>query len=140
MRLETCEQVPALPPETDIFSLLLLILNPFSLAPVLAYGHPHNDNSQPSQVITHLSEQLQPAAMLADLTYLAHLAYSSLVLGVVFGSVKGALLVRGAAVDGGVTGGTYLKLSKLVKLDVDGVIRVPLALSLRPLGLKRGKL
>ena len=74
--------------------------------------------------------QLQAAAVLADLADLAHGAHGALVLGVVLGPVKGALLVRGAAVDGRVAGRADLELGELVKLDLDRVVRVALALRL----------
>ncbi len=47
---------------------------------------------------------------------------------------------RRAAVDRSVTGGAYLEFGKLVKLDVDGVVGVSLALSFRLLGLRKGAL
>jgi hypothetical protein len=73
--------------------------------------------------------------MLSDLAHLAYSAYCSLVLGMILGSVKGAFLERGSAVDGRVTGGTDLKLGKLVKFNLYGVVRIALALSLGLLGL-----
>lgn len=73
--------------------------------------------------------------MLANLAHLADPAGLALVLGVVLGAVKGALLVRRAAVDGAVAGRADLELGKLVKLDLDGVVGVALALSLVLLGL-----
>ena len=68
--------------------------------------------------------------MLADLADLAHHADSTLVLGVVLGSIKRALLERGAAVNRGVAGGADLKLSELVKFDLNRVVRAALALRL----------
>jgi hypothetical protein len=84
---------------------------------------------------TPSSKQLETAPVLADLADLAHDADGALVLGVVLGAVKGALLVRGAAVDGRVAGGADLKLGELVKLNLDRVVRVALALSLGLAGL-----
>lgn len=68
--------------------------------------------------------------MLANLAYLTDLADCALVLGVVLGPVKGTLLVRGSAVDRGVAGGTDLKLSELVKFNLNRIVRVALALRL----------
>lgn len=73
--------------------------------------------------------------MLANLTDLTDSAYGALVLGVVLGSIKCTLLEGGTAVDGCVTGGTDFKLSELIKLDFDGIVRIPFALSLCLLGL-----
>lgn len=73
--------------------------------------------------------------MLSDLANLADCAHRALVLGVVLGSVKCALLVRGTAVDGREAGSADLKLGKLIELDLHGVVRVALALRLGSLGL-----
>jgi len=73
--------------------------------------------------------------VLAHLAHLADLAHGALVLGMVLGAVKRALLVRSAAVDRGVTGGANFELGELVELDVHRIMRVPLALSLRLAGL-----
>lgn len=73
--------------------------------------------------------------MLAHLADLAHDAHGALVLGVVLGPVKRALLERGAAVDRRVAGRANLEFGKLVKLDLDCVVRVPLALRLCLAGL-----
>lgn len=53
----------------------------------------------------------------------------------ILGAVKGALLKRGATVDGCVAGGANLKLGKLVKLNFYGIMRVALALRLCLSGL-----
>lgn len=82
-----------------------------------------------------LGKQLQAAPVLAHLADLAHDTHGALVLGVVLGPVKGALLVRGAAVDGRVAGRADLELGELVKLDLDRVVRVALALGLGLAGL-----
>lgn len=68
--------------------------------------------------------------MLPDLADLAHHTYRSLVLGVVLGPIKRTLLERCAAVDGRVAGRADLEFGELVKLDLNSVMRVPLALSL----------
>lgn len=65
--------------------------------------------------------------MLANLAHLAHLADGALVLAVVLGPVKRALLIRGAAVDGRVARRANLKLGKLIKLNLHRVVRVALA-------------
>lgn len=68
--------------------------------------------------------------MLAHLANLTHDADAALVFGMVLGPVKGAFLIRGAAVNGRVAGCADVELGKLVELDLNRVIRVPLALSL----------
>lgn len=73
--------------------------------------------------------------MLSNLANLADRAHRALVLGVVLGSVKRALLVRGAAVDGREAGSADLELGKLVELNLHGVVGVTLALRLGSLGL-----
>jgi hypothetical protein len=73
--------------------------------------------------------------VLSNLADLAHPADGALVLAVVLGAVKGALLVRGAAVDWRETRCADLELGELVKLNFDGVVGVALALSLDSLGL-----
>lgn len=75
--------------------------------------------------------------MLANLTHLADLAQSALVLGVVFGSVKGALLVRCAAINRSKAGGANLKLCKLIKFNINRVVRIALARRLGLLSLFR---
>lgn len=85
--------------------------------------------------ITRLEEQLQATAVLADLAHLTDRAHRALVLGVVLGPVKRALLICGAAVDGRVAGGTDLELGELVELDLYVVMRVALSQSLCLLGL-----
>jgi hypothetical protein len=75
--------------------------------------------------------------MLANLANLAHSAHGALVLGVVLGAVKGTLLERCTAVDGGVAGRAHIKLSELIKLDLNSIMRVALALSLSSPGLFR---
>ena len=79
-------------------------------------------------------EQLKPAPVLADLTHSAHSAHRPLVLCVILGSVKSALLEAGAAVDWCVAGGADFKLGELVKLNLDRVMGVALALRLCLLG------
>lgn len=81
------------------------------------------------------SKELQPAAMLSNLADLANHAYRSLVLGVVLGAVKCTLLKRCAAVDGRVARRADLEFGELVKLDLYGVMRIPLALSFGLLSL-----
>jgi len=49
---------------------------------------------------------------------------------VVFGSVKGAHLEGCTAVNRGVAGGANLELGELVKLNLNGVVRVTFALRL----------
>lgn len=73
--------------------------------------------------------------MFSNLADLADRAHRALVLSVVLGSVKRALLVRGAAVDGREAGGADLKLGELIELDLHGVMGVALALRLGSLGL-----
>lgn len=68
--------------------------------------------------------------MLAHLTNLTDRAYSALVLAVVLGPVKGAFLVRRAAVNGRMTGRANLKLGELIKLNFYGIVWVTLAQSL----------
>lgn len=75
--------------------------------------------------------------MLANLTNLADFAQSALILGVVFGSVKGALLVRRAAVNRSKAGGANLKLCKLIKLNINRIVRIALARRLGLLSLFR---
>ncbi len=65
--------------------------------------------------------------MLSNLAHLTDSADSSLVLAVVLGPVERALLVWCAAVDRRVTGRAYLKLCKLIVLDLDCVMRIALA-------------
>lgn len=72
-------------------------------------------------------EELQPAAVLADLAHLADGTHGALVLAVVLGPVERALLVRRAAVDGRVAGRADFELGELVKLDFNLVVRVPLS-------------
>lgn len=74
--------------------------------------------------------------MLSNLADLANPAHASLVLAMVLGAVKGALLVRGAAIDRRVASRADLKLGELIKLNLDRVVRVALALSLGLLGLE----
>lgn len=73
--------------------------------------------------------------MLANLAHLADRADGALVLCVVLGTVKRALLIACAAVDGRVAGGADLKLGKLVKLNLYRVMGVALALRLGLPGL-----
>lgn len=73
--------------------------------------------------------------MLANFAYLAYLTHGTLVLGVVLGAVKGTLLERCTAVDGGVTSSADLELGELIKLDLNRIVGVTLALSLCLLGL-----
>lgn len=73
--------------------------------------------------------------MLAHLADLADGAHGALVLAVVLGPVKCALLVRCAAVDGRVAGRADLKLGELVELDLNLVVRVALSKRLGLLGL-----
>ncbi len=75
--------------------------------------------------------------MLANLAHLADPARAALVLCVVLGAIKRTLLVCRAAVDGGEAGRTDVKLGKLVKLNIDGVAGVALALRLGLPGLCR---
>lgn len=74
--------------------------------------------------------------MLANLTHFTNPTDASLVLGVVLGSVKCTFLVRRAAVDGGVARSAYLKLGKLIELNLNSIVGIALALSLGSLGLK----
>lgn len=73
--------------------------------------------------------------MLANLAHFANSAHLSLVLAVVLGPIKCTSLKRRSAVDGRVAGGADLKLGKLVKLNVDGIVGVALACCLGLLGL-----
>lgn len=73
--------------------------------------------------------------MLANLANLAHPTDGALVLGVILGSIECTLLVAGAAVNGCVASCAHVKLGELVELDLHGVVRVALALSLGSLGL-----
>lgn len=81
------------------------------------------------------SKQLQTAAVLPNLAHLTHPAHAALVRRMVLGPVKLAFLVRRPAVDRRVARRTHVKLGKLVKLNVDRVVRVALALRLGFLGL-----
>ena len=74
--------------------------------------------------------------MLANLADLADRAHRALVLGMVFGPVKGAFLVCRSAVNRCVASSANLKFRKLVELDLYRVMRVALTLRLRFLGLK----
>ena len=82
-----------------------------------------------------LGKQLQTTAMLSNLANLADRAHRTLVLAVVLGPVKGALLVRGATVNGSEAGRADLELGELVELNLHSVVRVALALRLGSLGL-----
>jgi hypothetical protein len=73
--------------------------------------------------------------MLTDLAYLADNAHRALVLGVVLGPIKGALLECRAAVDGRVASRADLELGEVVELDLYCIMGVALALSLSLLGL-----
>lgn len=73
--------------------------------------------------------------MLTNLADPANGAHGALVLGVVLGPVKRALLERGATVDRRVAGGADLELGELVKLNLDRVVGVALALRLGSAGL-----
>ncbi len=86
-------------------------------------------------LIGTLGDELQPAAVLANLAHLADRTHRALVLGVVLGAIKRARLEGRAAVDGGVAGSTDLELGELVELDLYRVVRVALALSLGLLSL-----
>lgn len=74
--------------------------------------------------------------MLTDLTHLTYSTDATLELGMILGPVECALLIRGTTIDGRVAGGTYVELSKLIKLDLDGIVRVAFALRFVLLGLK----
>ena len=74
--------------------------------------------------------------MLAHLAHLADDAHSTLVLGVVLGTVERAFFVGRAAVDGSVAGRANFKLGELVELDLDRIVRVALALRLGLAGLR----
>lgn len=73
--------------------------------------------------------------MLTNLANPANGAHGALVLGVVLGPVKRALLESGAAVDGCVAGGADLELGELVKLNLDRIVGVALALGFGSAGL-----
>lgn len=73
--------------------------------------------------------------MFANLANLTHPADSSLVFRVIFGAIERALFVRRAAVNWCKTGSTNLEFSKLIKLNVNGVVRVSLALGFGSSGL-----
>jgi hypothetical protein len=75
--------------------------------------------------------------MLADLAHPTDGTHAALEPAVVLGAVKRALLERRAAVDGREAGRADLKLGELVKLDLDRVVRVALALGLCFAGLFR---
>lgn len=74
--------------------------------------------------------------MLANLTHFTNPTDASLVLGVVLGSVKRAFLVCCAAVDGCVACGAHLELGELIKLNLNSIVGIALALSLGPPGLE----
>lgn len=88
-----------------------------------------------SSSIYHLGEELQTAAVLPNLAHLTDPAHLPLKLRVVLRPIVGALLVRRAAVDGGVAGRADIKLRELVKFNLDRVTRVALALLLGLVGL-----
>ena len=73
--------------------------------------------------------------MFAHLAHLTHPADGALVLGVVLGPVKRTLLERCAAVDRCIARRADFELGELVKLNLDGVVGVALALGLGPPGL-----
>lgn len=104
------------------------MLPPFPLSPG-AYS------KDPLQLAISSEEELQPTAMLANLAHLADSAHGALVLAVVLGPVKRALLVRRAAVDGRVAGRADLELGELVELNLNLVMRVALSKRLGLLGL-----
>lgn len=66
--------------------------------------------------------------MLTDLANFANPADSSLVFGMILGTIEGTFFVRCAAVDWCMAGSTNLELRKLIKLDVNGVVRISFAL------------
>lgn len=77
--------------------------------------------------------------MLTNFTNLAHSTRSSLVFGVILGAIKSTLLVCSAPVDRGVTGSTNIELCKLVELNLDCIIGIPLTLGLGLLRLDKLK-
>ncbi len=75
--------------------------------------------------------------MLANLAHLADPADGALVLGVIFGAVKGTLLKGGTAVNGSVTGCADVEFGKLIKFDLYRVIWIALTQRLGLLGLSK---
>lgn len=82
-----------------------------------------------------LGKEFQPASMLSDLTHPADPARRALVRGVVLGAVERALLVWRPAIDRCEARRADVELSELIKLNLNGVVRIPLTLRLSPLGL-----
>ena len=73
--------------------------------------------------------------MLTNFADLADSANGTLVLGMILGAIKRALLVRRAAVNRGEACSAHLEFGELIKLDLYRVIGVALALSLCSAGL-----
>lgn len=75
--------------------------------------------------------------MFANLANFAYTAYSTLIFRMILRAIKSTLFVRCAAVNWRVAGRTNLKFSKLIKLDIDGIVGVPLALCFGSSGLEK---
>lgn len=73
--------------------------------------------------------------MFANLAHFAYPTNAALVFRVVFGAVEGTLFVRCSAVNWCMAGSTNFEFSELVKLDIDSVVRGPLALGFGLLSL-----
>jgi hypothetical protein len=81
------------------------------------------------------NEEAQAAGRGADFGHLGYPADAALVLLVILSTSEGVGHARRATEDRGEGGGADVELSELVKLDIDGILRVALALSLDLLSL-----
>jgi hypothetical protein len=86
-------------------------------------------------IIRASGEQLQTAAVLANLANIANPAQGAFVLRVVLGAIKGTRFEWRSAVDGGVTSSTDLKLGELIELNLYSIVGVALTLRFCLLGL-----
>lgn len=85
---------------------------------------------------SRLREEFQATPILPNLTHLADPAHLSLELGMVLRPVVRTLLVRRAAIDGRMAGGTYIELGELVELDLHRITGIALTLLLGLVGLQ----
>lgn len=86
--------------------------------------------SATNNLILGRNEQAQATGWGANLGHLGYPADTALVLFVVLGTSEGVGHTRRAAEDGGEGGGADIELGELIELDIDGILRVALALSL----------
>ena len=80
--------------------------------------------------------QAQAAGWGTNLGHLGYPADAALVLLVVLSTSKGVSHARRATEDRGEGGGANVELGELVKVNIDGILRISLALSLDLLGLQ----